>query len=417
MSNDIFIAVKTRNVIFIEECLAKIKNPNVKNKNGQAPLHISASLCDLKALNLLIEKYSADVNLQTADGLNALHFALESNYSSEISKVVAYLVDKGIDLNNKTSIGWSPLHTAAHKGYIKCVKILLLKGCDVLQKDCKGLHPHEIAKLACKKKCYSILFQSYWDFRKKKILLQKKELQKVKKIYNSLLEEALEQLNVDQVFCGTIAHDNWLEDKRIEEQTVEVAHFDTLIQPQLKVDGVRKKLKYGGKDDMMNFVDCSSRLESMTYNLKHPELLTPVSNKSSIIKCHSSMNKHKSVSSALNLKDPDKVIDYDIQKSLDGNKNISKPLTKHLKHYVEVARCKTSNKAVGLKVNLVGKKDVSFGDFSDLYPGEVDKVLVGEEGNRQTKFKDVSILNLKHKKVMQQKPTDAFRHMKHSLYK
>jgi len=412
MSNDIFIAVKTRNSSFIEECLAKTRDPNVRNKKGLAPIHISASLCDLKALHLLIERHHADVNLLTSGGLNALHFALDSNYNLEISKVVAYLVDKGVDLNNKTSTGWSPLHVAAHKGYIKCVKILLLKGCNVLQKDCKGLCPHEVAKLACKKKCHSILFQSYWDFKKKNILLQKRELERVKKVYNGLLEEALEQLNVDQVFCGTIAHDNWLEDKSIDERAIEVGHFDTLAQPQLKVDGVRKKLMHGDKDDMVSFVDCSSRLESMTYNLKHSEHVTPMSNKSSVIKCQPSLNKPKSVCSAL--EEADRVDDFVTPKSLESNKNICKPLAENLKHYVEVAR--SENKPVGLKVKLVGKKDIIFGDFSDLYPGEVDRALVGEKGDRQTKLKDVSILNVKHKKVTQQKPTDAFKHMKHSLY-
>ena len=412
MSNDIFIAIKTRNIIFIEECLAKTKNPNVRNKSGLAPIHISASMCDLKALCLLIEKHSADVNLLTSGGLNALHFALDSNYNSEISKVVAYLVDKGVDLNNTTSTGWSPLHVAAHKGYIKCVKILLLKGCDVLKKDCRGICPHEVAKVACKKKCHSILFQSYWDFKKKNILLQRRELERVKKIYNGLLEEALQQLNVDQVFCGTIAHDNWLEDKSIEERRVEAAQFDTLVQPQLKVDGVRKKLTYGDKDDMVNFVDCSSRLESMTYNLKHCEHVTPMSNKSSIIKCQP--HNPKSVCSAPSLEGADRVDDFEVPKSLESNKNICKPLAENLKHYVEIAR--SENKPVGLKVKLVGKKDVSFGDFSDLPPGEVDRALAGEKGDRQTKLEDVSILNVKHKKVTQQKPTDAFKHMKHCLY-
>jgi len=102
--------------VLIDECA----DPNVKNKDGNTPLHWAARVGDSEAVKLLIDKECVDSSVKNKDGNTPLHLAMDLfdifRTTSEMDEgiaVIKALIDNGADPNVKNKNGDTPLHMAA----------------------------------------------------------------------------------------------------------------------------------------------------------------------------------------------------------------------------------------------------------------------------------------------------------------
>ena len=100
---------------------------------GWTPLHMAAVSGWHEAAKVLVEN---GIDLNTADkrGVTALHYAVSSG-TREAEKVAVLLLEHGAEFDTSASDGSTPLLTAAQKGKVEAVKLLLGKGADNSAKD------------------------------------------------------------------------------------------------------------------------------------------------------------------------------------------------------------------------------------------------------------------------------------------
>ncbi|MEZ0223507.1 MAG: ankyrin repeat domain-containing protein [Alphaproteobacteria bacterium] len=104
-------------------------------------LHTACNACQQNSAQLLVEKYHADVNVVSSDGLNALHEAMNS-HDIVTAKM---LIRNGADVNIPTQTtdgfvdGWTPLHFAVSSGDTEMMLFLLKHGANPQLKDKDGL--------------------------------------------------------------------------------------------------------------------------------------------------------------------------------------------------------------------------------------------------------------------------------------
>jgi ankyrin repeat protein len=80
---------------------------------------------------------SANYNIRRTDGLAPIHYAVRENHQG----LIAFLMEKKVDINIKSSSGATPLHEAARTGNIQLMAMLLDLGADANAVDAKGNAP------------------------------------------------------------------------------------------------------------------------------------------------------------------------------------------------------------------------------------------------------------------------------------
>jgi hypothetical protein len=100
-----------------------------------------ALLCDTKHVKRLLEE-GTDPNIRDKDGNTPLHFAA----SKDCAEVARLLLRHGADPNAQDKNGDTPLHAAAYWGRVDVVKLLLERGADPTVKNRGGKTPLDIAR-------------------------------------------------------------------------------------------------------------------------------------------------------------------------------------------------------------------------------------------------------------------------------
>jgi len=124
------------NVEEVEELLNKGVDPNVKDEDGNTPLHLAIMSDHLQIAKLLIEK-GADVNAKNKREKTPLHIAVER--SNE--KAAVLLIEKGADVNAGDSVKSTSLHVAVDQGSLAIARLLVEKGADVNARNLWGKTP------------------------------------------------------------------------------------------------------------------------------------------------------------------------------------------------------------------------------------------------------------------------------------
>ncbi|KAI9826793.1 MAG: hypothetical protein M1819_007264 [Sarea resinae] len=106
---------------------------NERPEDGRTALHKAAFYGHKLVVNVLLEK-GADIDARSSDELTALHLAARKGNES----VVRLLVEKGADLDARDITGRSSLHLAADQGHYAIVQYLLDKGVDIDLADVFG---------------------------------------------------------------------------------------------------------------------------------------------------------------------------------------------------------------------------------------------------------------------------------------
>ena len=110
-------------------CL-KTKNPNARNKYGEAPLHMAAKFSKTPAVVAALKKAGADLNARDQKGRTPLHTAAVFGKTPEI---MTALIKAGADLNAKDRKGRTPLQFAEKFSQTPAVVTALQKA--VAEKD------------------------------------------------------------------------------------------------------------------------------------------------------------------------------------------------------------------------------------------------------------------------------------------
>ena len=130
----------------IRELLLNGADSNIKDIEGETPLHYAAFFCNYEALvALLDETINKNLNVNPVDnnGFTPMHWA-----ALNINKThVELLVNKGADVQVINSQnGKTPLHMSSFNGRFETSKYLIDNGADINAKDKKGLIPLDYAK-------------------------------------------------------------------------------------------------------------------------------------------------------------------------------------------------------------------------------------------------------------------------------
>ena len=131
---------------------------NVKDNNGNTPLHNAAKKGANNCLKILIEN-EANVNAKDIIGVTPLHAAAR-NGNAECLEI---LIENSASVDAKDNNGQTPLHEASKKGATDCLKILIKKLADVNAKDNCGETPLHVTALNGNDETLNILIENLAD--------------------------------------------------------------------------------------------------------------------------------------------------------------------------------------------------------------------------------------------------------------
>ena len=159
LNKKLFEAVDNENITEIKSLLNQGANVNVREKDGQTPLHYAAYLNNINIAKLLIDS-GADVNVQDKDGWAPLRWATHNGHP-EIAKL---LIEYEADVNARDNFATSSLHYAVKKGYYDIAKLLIENGADPFIKDTFGETPLDY----CKNEEMHKLLENYMNIYKQR---------------------------------------------------------------------------------------------------------------------------------------------------------------------------------------------------------------------------------------------------------
>ncbi len=113
---------------------------NIKEADGQTPLHIAARVNRVEIARLLLA-HGARVNEEDVYGKTPLFGAARMGSREMIELLTAH----GADINARNSDGWTPLHLVACFGQKEAVELLIAKGANIHAKDKAGRTARQVA--------------------------------------------------------------------------------------------------------------------------------------------------------------------------------------------------------------------------------------------------------------------------------
>ena len=145
-------AAKQNDIGLIHFLIEKGAYLEARNNLNQTPLHIACRYSQAEAAKLFIEK-GLDVNLEDRTGCSPLLWVCHQTVrdAGREADIVRLLIEKGADVNAKDIDNWTPLHAACRHGRSETVRLLLEAGADesVAVKENRGWTPLDWAvKLA-----------------------------------------------------------------------------------------------------------------------------------------------------------------------------------------------------------------------------------------------------------------------------
>lgn len=124
----LFEGVSENNFNKVKKGLSILKNPNIIDDIGDAPLHLylTSKHKNIEIIKYLIE-FGADVNILNEDGDTPLHYASMEGHL----EIVKYLIESGADVNILDKERDTPLHYASDNGNLDTVKYLIQHGAKI----------------------------------------------------------------------------------------------------------------------------------------------------------------------------------------------------------------------------------------------------------------------------------------------
>uniref|UniRef100_A0A5F4VQX5 Transient receptor potential cation channel subfamily A member 1 n=1 Tax=Callithrix jacchus TaxID=9483 RepID=A0A5F4VQX5_CALJA len=117
-------AVEENQIESVKFLLSRGANPNLRNFNMIAPLHIAVQGTHNEVMKVLLEHRSIDINLEGENGNTSVIIACTKNNSEALQ----ILLNKGAKPCKSNKWGCFPIHQAAFSGSKECMEILLRFG-------------------------------------------------------------------------------------------------------------------------------------------------------------------------------------------------------------------------------------------------------------------------------------------------
>ncbi|XP_028720481.1 transient receptor potential cation channel subfamily A member 1 isoform X1 [Peromyscus leucopus] len=117
-------AAEKNQVESVKFLLSQGANPNLRNSNMMAPLHIAVQATYNEMTKVLIEHTTTNINLEGENG----NTALMSACAKDNSEALQLLLEKGAKLCKSNKWGDYPVHQAAFAGAKKCMQLVLNYG-------------------------------------------------------------------------------------------------------------------------------------------------------------------------------------------------------------------------------------------------------------------------------------------------
>lgn len=115
----------------LEALCHKIKDINIKNQNGETPLHIAAENDNIEGVRILLNA-EADVEAQDRKGATPLFHAASVRFERQSKRgILNLLIERGAKVNARNTALGTPLITAASKGLEGTVESLLEAGAEI----------------------------------------------------------------------------------------------------------------------------------------------------------------------------------------------------------------------------------------------------------------------------------------------
>jgi len=131
-------AIDNHNLKRVNQLIRNGADINVRNSDGETPLHKAALVARADIAKVLIDN-GADIDAKTHHKFTPLHqAAMNSQWAAAVAELLIY---EGADIHARTSDGYSPLHLACIGGNNKILELLIQKGSDVNVKDNHGSTP------------------------------------------------------------------------------------------------------------------------------------------------------------------------------------------------------------------------------------------------------------------------------------
>eukprot|EP00112_Aurelia_sp_Birch-Aquarium-sp1_P010833 Seg23.3 transcript_id=Seg23.3/GoldUCD/mRNA.D3Y31 product="Ankyrin repeat domain-containing protein 53" protein_id=Seg23.3/GoldUCD/D3Y31 len=211
LEEDVLMAAKVGDAIWLQQSLETKKvDLHSMNDDGLSAIHLAALECQLDCLKILIGKKNLDVNFRSSDGWSPLHLAI-NNSNPEISlKCVEYLIAKGADPSSSTDFGLTPMHQASACGNVQCLQFLINAMGVIDGIDDRGHTPYSLATLWSRRKCARILQHYQWQKDKKSEDKVKKQMIEEAEIAVQQEEERKKREKADRRLKGQKAYQLWL---------------------------------------------------------------------------------------------------------------------------------------------------------------------------------------------------------------
>jgi len=169
----LLLAAEKGNIAIINQLVEAGAKVDDQDAEGFSALHIAAACDNTEVLKVLLRQHHANFDIRLQNGSLPIHSAASKGTLDHIR----ILLDAGADANDKNGDGWTPLHWAAWSGNWDAVEFLLDRGVVVKATSKEnGLKTAlDLAYLAKQKPWYKRgrNLQKQWDNEREDELLQK----------------------------------------------------------------------------------------------------------------------------------------------------------------------------------------------------------------------------------------------------
>ncbi|XP_028924250.1 transient receptor potential cation channel subfamily A member 1 [Ornithorhynchus anatinus] len=117
-------ATRQNQVQSVQLLLGRGANPNLRNDNCMAPLHLAVQACHNDVVKVLLQHPGTDVDLEGENRNSAIMFACHMDNSEALQ----LLVERRAKACKSNKWGYFPIHLAAFSGAKKCMDIILEYG-------------------------------------------------------------------------------------------------------------------------------------------------------------------------------------------------------------------------------------------------------------------------------------------------